>query len=145
MHLVRKLVFDFFPEFVRRICTWSFFLEQFWKVFLRTLGINPRNVPTFEENGIVLLGVIFLFSQFSGIEIIAFSKHFINHWRYRLPEINFKKITSDLFLQSYGVWKLPFWPYSGLIYARYQDFNNNAESVIFMHGEFLCTTKSFQI
>ena len=34
-------------------------------------------VPIFEENGIFLLGVVlFLFSQFSSIEIIVFEKRF---------------------------------------------------------------------
>ena len=31
-------------------------------------------VPTFEENGILMLGVVFLFSQFSSIEIIIFNQ-----------------------------------------------------------------------
>ena len=34
-------------------------------------------VPTFEENGIFMLGVVFLFSQFSPIEIITFNEKFL--------------------------------------------------------------------
>ena len=46
-------------------------------------------VPTSEENGIFRLGV-FLFCQFSAFEVV-FNNFFIAHWRYRLPEIKFKK------------------------------------------------------
>ena len=35
-------------------------------------------VPTFEERGTFMLGVVFLFSQFSAIEIILFKNYFIN-------------------------------------------------------------------
>ena len=42
-------------------------------------------VPTFKENGILMLGVLFLFSQFSPIEIIIFNKKSL----YPIEDIDF--------------------------------------------------------
>ena len=47
-------------------------------------------IPTFEENGIFLLGMVFLFSQFSPIETIIFNRNFL----YPLEHIDF--LTSNI-------------------------------------------------
>ena len=39
---------------------------------------------------------------------------------------NQKKKT--IFFKALGVWKLPNWPFSGLNYARFEEFIDNAES-----------------
>ena len=51
------------------------------------------------------------------------------HWRYRLPELKCKKIVHHYFCKVLGVWKLPNFPYSGLKYARFEEFIHNPESV----------------
>ena len=84
--------------------------------------------PTFEENGIFLLYVPFLFSQFSAIERLLFKKKkFMLHWRYRLLEIKFKTIFCLQWFVA-KLWKLPIWPCSGLIHARFVDFFHNLAS-----------------
>ena len=50
-------------------------------------------VPTFEENGIFMLGVIFLFSQFSPIKIIVFNKFF-----YPIEDIDLSSNSKRFFL-----------------------------------------------
>ena len=76
-------------------------------------------VLTFKENGIIMLGVGFLFSQFSPIEIIVVSKNFLY----------FIELPPNIFSKVLGVSKLPKWPYFGLNYARFEEFIQIAESV----------------
>ena len=52
------------------------FTNEFWILANPTIFIITIIVPTFEENGIFMLGVVFSFSQFSAIEIIVFNKFF---------------------------------------------------------------------
>ena len=107
------------------------------------------SIPTFEENGIIMLGVVFYSVIFLPIELIVFNKSFfIPHWRYRVLNSNLKRyFTSIIFCKVLGVWKLPNWPRSGLNYAHFEKFVHNAESVtrIFMRDELTRTTKLFQI
>ena len=61
-------------------------------------------VPTFEENGIFIIGVVFLFGQFSPIETIVFNKQFL----YPIEDNEFLSsnsksyFTSNCFVQSSG-------------------------------------------
>ena len=88
-------------------------------------------VPTFEENGILMLGVVFLFSQFLPIEIIVFDKVFL----YPIEDFDFLSsnskiyLTSEYFCKVFWVWKLSNWPCSGLNYARSEEFLHIADSV----------------
>ena len=52
------------------------FTNEFSILANPTIFIITIIVPTFEENGIFMLGVVFSFSQFSAIEIIVFNKFF---------------------------------------------------------------------
>ena len=58
----------------------------------------------------------------------------IQKFIFPIPPI--KKIPLIIFSKFKGVWKLPIWPYSGLIYARFENFIHNPE---------LSPTKLFQI
>ena len=104
-------------QFLSKACAEKTFGWYFENVFLTNLpeAKKPEEgifVPTFEENGIFMLGVVFFIQP-----IFAYRNHslrrkfFIPHWRYGLPEFKCKKMFYlQLFLEVLGVWKLAkFW------------------------------------
>ena len=103
----------------RLVNSWAWFLNVSFPLFSYHRVLNYSNcskdfiVPTFEENWIVMLDVVFRQNFLYTIKDISFlSSYFKRH-----------------FNLSFGVWKLPKLPCSGLNYARFEEFIHNAESV----------------
>ena len=73
--------------------------------------------------------MVFLFGQFSSIEIKVFDEKCL----YPIEDIDFLILEDILppiiFCKVLGVWKLPNWPCSGLNYARFEEFIHIAEKV----------------
>ena len=55
-------------------------------------------VPTFERNGMFMLGVVFLFSQLSAIEIIVLTKHLCPVKEIDSLKSNFKRYLSPILI-----------------------------------------------
>ena len=101
-------------------------------------------VPTFGENGIFKLGVVFFIQSIFADRNNTFQQNFfLPFWIYLLSEFKFKKI---FHLQLFFV---KFWWFENCQIAMFfEESIHNAESVariIYMRVELSHTTKSFQI
>ena len=86
-------------------------------------------VPTFDENGIFMLGVVFFIqSTFADRNSNFQQNFFIPHWKYQLLDFKCKKIfhLQIIFVKFWGFENLP---YSRIKFARFEEFINKTESV----------------
>ena len=112
---------------MRNVCKQKLnFFSVFWNIFVQFLSVDHY-----------VISILAFFIQISAVESIVFqAKNFPLTWPYWLLEFKFK-FEKDILISAKNlrIWKLPVWPWSGLIYACCDTFVNDAESLL-RRGEF---------
>ena len=89
-------------------------------------------IPIVEESRIFMLGMVFLISHFSAIEIITFNEKNYTSLKILSPWNLIQKdsLPPIIFCRVMGVWNFLIMPRSELVYAHFEDFIYNPETVM---------------